>query len=95
MEILIQYIFINATGKLEVKDLINQIPHIESACKKEIELRLKTLTTEFELKFSKNYVISLLNVIKSKVLSLIKIVALSLNEKCKYKKTIIKSIKLG
>lgn len=95
MEILIQNIFINATGRLEVKDLINKIPDIEAACKKEVELRLKTITTEFDLKFSKNQVVSLLNVIKSKVLSLIKIVALSLNEKCKYKKTIIKSVKLG
>jgi len=95
MEILIQNIFVNATGRLEVKDLINKIPEIETAFKKEIELRLKTITTEFDLKFSKNYVVSLLNIIKTKVLSLIKIVALSLNEKCKYKKTIIKSVKLG
>lgn len=54
MEILIQNIFVNATGRLEVKDLINKIPEIETACKKEIELRLKTITTEFDLKFSKN-----------------------------------------
>jgi len=63
--------------------LIQKIPEIDVACKKEIDVRLKTVTSEFDLKFSKNFVIGLLNIIKSKVLSLVKIVALSLNEKCK------------
>lgn len=88
-------IFVTATEKIQVKDLLNKIPEIELACKKEVEIRLKTLTTEFELKFSKNFIISLLNIIKSKVLSLVKITSLALNEKCKYKKTIVKSVQLG
>lgn len=95
VEKLLSILVEHSTDQIKVKDLISKISEIELSCKKEIEIRLKTLTSEFDLKFSKNFVISLLNIIKSKVLSLIKITALALNEKCKYKKTIVKSVQLG